>query len=132
MAFGLDLPLLELRRSILMLVHLCHLVYNSSILQLNCSVRLAGDVWIVSDQNNRDTTLVGILEQREDTVTRIGIKITRRLVREDELWLVYKRTSDCNTLLLAARKLTRKVFRIFQHADRIQRRQRPVLSLRCT
>lgn len=25
------------------------LVYNSSILQLNCSVRSAGDVWIVSD-----------------------------------------------------------------------------------
>lgn len=49
MAFGLDLPLLERRRSILMQVHLCHLVYNSSILHLNCSVRSAGDVWIVSD-----------------------------------------------------------------------------------
>ena len=57
-----------------------------------------------------------------------GIEIAGRLVGEQKAWCVDERAGDGNALLLAARKLARRVALPIAEADELQRLTRPLGS----
>ena len=62
----------------------------------------------MGDDQNRCTPAVDFGEKLHDLIRHFGIDVPRRLVRDDEGRIVYQRTGQAHTLLLAARQLERE------------------------
>ena len=52
---------------------------------------------------------VQLLENHHDFVTGAGIQVSGGFVCENDHWVVHQGAGDCDSLLLAARKLVRQV-----------------------
>ena len=70
------------------------------------SVCHVGKRLVVSDKDNGHASLVRrLLKQRKDRLARHVVKGSRRLVAQQKLRILGKRTCDRHSLLLSARKL---------------------------
>ena len=69
---------------------------------MNDAMRVLGDIVFVRDQYDRVALIVQAIEQRHDFDTGLRIKITGRLVGQDDGRIVHQRAGDGNALTLTA------------------------------
>jgi len=62
---------------------------------------------VVMGDNEHGAVLTAgdMLEELHDNMTVMGVQSSGRFIADDQAWLMHERTGDCDTLLLAARKL---------------------------
>src|SRR5580692_10777036 len=89
-----------------------------------------GRIEVVRDQQSGDLSLVAdVAHEREYLLAAPGVEVTRRLVGEQQPWLVGQGTSDSDSLTLAHRQLLGCVFGPGTHAHALQPRQCPAPAL---
>ena len=69
------------------------------------SAEVTDQIVLMSNHEYSSTLIVDALEELDYLVGELGVDITRRLVRDDELGVVDECARDSNSLLLAAREL---------------------------
>ena len=62
--------------------------YNLSIPKADSPSRIGGDVRLMGDQDNSNTLAVELLENSHDLQAGLSIQIARRLVSQDQSWVV--------------------------------------------
>jgi hypothetical protein len=99
-----------------------HAVFDdATIKQVHCAICVLGETLVVSNHANRGAPLMEFAEQMHDRFAVVRIKVTGRLVREQNRWPAGKRTSNCDPLLLTAGKLAGQVFGPMRHAYTLER-----------
>src|SRR5262249_32363331 len=86
---------------------------------------VAGYVWLVSDEHDRDAAFVQVLEQRHDLDAGAAVERARGLVGQHQHGVVDQGPRDRYPRLLAARGLRRMVIRAVAEARRLQLGPRP-------
>src|SRR5262249_2369141 len=100
----------------------CGVIFNyPSIVQGDPSLRAAGDVGGVGNDDDGTTVAVKVLEQGHDLVAGAAIQRASRLVGQDESRIIYHRTRNDDALLLASRKLIRPMMATVGEADPFER-----------
>jgi len=92
--------------------------------------RKAGRMWIVRDQH--DGLFQITVERREylqDLFTRLGVEISGRFVRENQIRICNNCTRDCDALFLAARQLPWLMIHSICKTDQLERRFYVLASL---
>ena len=85
-------------------------LHDFSVLQIENAVGLHGKRFIMRDENESlFLAAVGFLEQTDDFLAGLAVKITGRLVAEKNGRVTVESATDGNPLLLSAGELTRKV-----------------------
>ena len=75
---------------------------------------------IMRDHQDRCAVFaVDLVKQRHDFIRHGRVKVSGRLVRDQNLRTVGNRTGNCNTLLLTAGKLPRKAVSLLIQADEV-------------
>src|SRR3954452_13387914 len=91
------------------------------------AITCVSDLGVVRHEDERLAVLpVEPTQGREHVRGALGIKVSRRLVRKDEAWLVYQGSGQRDALLLAARELRRPVAAAVPQAHKVERRLRGV------
>src|SRR4051812_36508344 len=95
-----------------------HTFFQPSLPQRQHAVAHAGEAFAVRGEQDAGARLPAEREEeRADFVARARVEVSRRLVREYEPWARDERARQSHALLLAARKLARRVRRTRREAD---------------
>jgi len=98
-------PSAHLSRSIASLFH-GRIIYDEAIAQDNITSGIGGDVRLVGDHDDRNASLVQLLEDSHDFNAGPAVQVSGRLIREQDLGVIDQRPRNGDALLLSAGKLT--------------------------
>src|SRR5437867_9779859 len=85
-----------------------------------CAICVLRETLVMRDHADRGAALMQFSEQTHDRFAIARVKVSSRLVRQQNRRSTGKRTRDCDTLLLAARELTWQMFCSMRHAHSLQ------------
>src|SRR6266481_1454278 len=85
-----------------------------------CAICVLRETLVMRDHADRGAALMQFSKQTHDRFAIARVKVSSRLVRQQNRRPARKRTRDCDTLLLAARELTRQMFCSMRHAHSLQ------------
>src|SRR5207244_11481972 len=80
-------------------------VEDQAVAHIDVASRVSGDVLLVCHHDDCDSALVQLLKNRHNLDARAAVEISGRLIRKQDLGLIYQRACNSHTLLLATRKL---------------------------
>src|SRR6266487_1950428 len=96
-------------------------VFNdTAVKQMHGAIGMLSEALVVRDHANCGATLMQFSEQTHDRFAIARVKVSSRLVRQQNRRPAGKRTRDCDTLLLATRELTGQMFCSMRHANSLQ------------
>lgn len=102
---------------------------DAAVTDVNDAMSVHGNVEFMSNQDNGVALLVELLEQSHDFNAGSRIESAGGLIGQQDSGPVYKRSSDGDTLPLAARKLVRFMEHPLLQIDGAKRVARPLLAL---
>src|SRR5215471_3155377 len=97
--------------------------------QANLTLGLLNEPRVVRNHANRCAFLVQFMQQLHYGFTVVRVEIAGRFVRQQNRRMTGQSASDCNALLLTARKLRRVVAQAVCHADAFERFHHARLAL---
>ena len=104
---------------------------DQSVAHDDVPLRISGDVHFVRHHDDGDAALVQGLKHLHDIGAGAAVEIARRLVRQQQGWLVDNRSCDGHALLFAAGKLVRMMIGAARQADQFERLYGPFASRAC-
>ena len=85
-----------------------------------CAICVLRETLVMRDHADRGAALMQFSEQAHDRFAIARVKVSSRLVRQQNRRSTGKRTRDCDALLLATRELTGLMFCSMRHAHSLQ------------
>src|SRR5882724_8685671 len=93
---------------------------NPAVEDVQHSVSVLGDVGLVSHQNNCIALMVKLIEKAHDFLRSLRVEVPRRLVGQQNRWIIHKRPRDRYALALAARQFVRLVIHSVAKIDALK------------